>query len=300
MSLCGWGDSLTTVGGMSTTMLLPYREIDVFATTAFSGNPLAVIAKADILDDAQMARIAEWTNLSETAFLLTPTEPTADYRVRIFTPTGELPFAGHPTLGSARAWLDMGFSPRGSEIVQECEAGLVPIRMEPDRLSFATPPLLRSGPLESTAVDSIAEALSISREDILDHAWGDNGPGWQMVRLRDADAVRALRPNDNRGELKIGVVGLEPDNSPHAYTVRAILPDREDPVTGSLNGAIAQWLQEHNGHDGHNLVPQTYTATQGTGLVHIHNDNDNDAIWIGGTAMPRVRGAIEVENNEQP
>lgn len=271
---------------------LPFHEIDVFSTGPFTGNPLAVVADADGLGAEQMARIAAWTNFSETTFLLRPTRPGADYRVRIFTPHGELPFAGHPTLGTARAWLDLGHEPaRGAEIVQECEAGLVPVRREGDLLSFATPPLLREGPLSAAEVEEVAALLGLAADDVVAAAWGDNGPGWRILQLRDADAVRRAAVSSHDHGLKFGLVGLEPEGAETAYEVRAFAIGREDPVTGSLNGSIAQWLR------GRGLVPARYTAAQGgqvgrAGRVEIHDDGRE--VWVGGRATVRVRGEIRV------
>ncbi|GAA1398418.1 PhzF family phenazine biosynthesis protein [Luteococcus peritonei] len=274
-----------------------FLEIDVFATGPLSGNPLAVVAGAEDLSDEQMGRIAAWTNFSETTFLLSPTDPEADYRVRIFTRTTEYPFAGHPTLGSARAWLHLGGTPRTpGRLVQECAAGLVPVRQQGDLLAFATPPLHRSGPMPETDVQRIAAALRIPRERIVDQAWGVNGPEWRLVQLRDAEAVRALRPVPDRGDLRIGVVGLEPAGSEIAYEVRAFGGSYEDPVTGSLNGALAQWLR------GRGEVPQAYLAVQGSqvgraGRIHVSDDGSD--IWIGGSARVVVDGALNFDAADQ-
>jgi PhzF family phenazine biosynthesis protein len=271
---------------------LPFFEVDVFASGPFSGNPLAVVAEADGLGVEEMARIAAWTNFSETTFLLRPRDPAADYRVRIFTPSGELPFAGHPTLGTARAWLALGHEPAGgAEIVQECEAGLIPVRREDDLLLFATPPRRRADPLTSEETAEIAALAGVAAEEVVAASWGDNGPGWRILQLPDADAVRAANPAPGVGGLKYGLVGLEPEGAEHAYEVRAISVDREDPVTGSLNGAVAQWLRERG------LVPDRYTAVQGSrvgrdGRIRIVDDGRE--IWVGGRAALRVRGEIEV------
>lgn len=269
----------------------PFFEIDVFATTAFSGNPLAVVAEADGLTTEQMRAIASWTNFSETTFLLRPTTPEADYRVRIMTPFEEFPFAGHPTLGTARAWLELDGQPRTpGVVVQECGAGLVPVRVADDELSFATPPCLRTGPLPDDELAELLRVLDLSPQDVVAHAWGDNGPGWRMVQLSSAEAVRAVRPRADRADAKVGLVGLEEPGRDAAYEVRAITDDREDPVTGSLNGAVAQWLRERG------LVGSTYVAAQGgqvgrAGRVRIYDDGSD--IWVGGRVVTRVRGAIE-------
>ncbi|MEL4503582.1 PhzF family phenazine biosynthesis protein [Luteococcus sp. H138] len=268
----------------------PFFEIDVFATGPFSGNPLAVIAEADGLSTEQMQGIAAWTNFSETTFLLRPTTPQADYRVRIFTPSQEFPFAGHPTLGTARAWLELGGRPhRPGTVVQECGAGLVPVRIDGDDLAFATPPCIRTGPLDDEDLTEAVRVLNLTPADVVAHAWGVNGPPWQLLQLHDADAVRAVSPRTDRPGVRIGLVGLEDAGSPAAYEVRAIAEDREDPVTGSLNGALAQWLR------GRGVVPAQYVATQGgqvgrAGRVTVRDDGSET--WIGGEATVRVQGEL--------
>lgn len=276
-----------------------FLEVDVFSTGPLTGNPLAVVADAEGLSDAHMQALAAWTAFSETAFLLPPTDPSADYRVRIFTPSEELPFAGHPTLGSARAWLHCGGQPRTAptadgavSLLQECGAGLVPVEVSAEgALAFATPSLRRSGPLEEAEVLELAEALGLARADIVDHAWGDNGPGWALLQLRDADAVRALRPERHQ-HVKVGVVGLETaSEAENAYEVRGFHGGMEDPVTGSLNGAFAQWLR------GRGLVPEQYVAAQGSqvgrrGRVTVRDDGAD--IWIGGHAEVLVDGTIQL------
>ena len=289
-----------------------FAQVDVFSAVPFQGNPVAVIVDADGLDESQMARIANWTNLSETTFVLPPDDPTADYRLRIFTPHRELPFAGHPTLGSAAAWLDAGGAPKHEDrIVQECGAGLVDIRRTPRRggpsadslttataepsetLAFAAPDRLRSGPLDDAYVDQIAVALGVDRSEILGHQWADNGPGWAAVRLAGAEQVLALTPDFSAiPDAKLGVLGAHPEGSEHEYEIRAFVPGvgvAEDPVTGSLNASVAQWLI------GENLAPNSYTATQGTalgrsGVVSITAE-DNE-IWVGGDTSICIRGTV--------
>jgi PhzF family phenazine biosynthesis protein len=283
-----------------------FTQLDVFTDRALLGNPLAVVHGADGLSDERMAAFARWTNLSETTFLLAPTEPGADYRVRIFTPTVELPFAGHPTLGSCHAWLAAGGRPHTpGEVVQQCGVGLVRIRREGSRLAFAAPPRRRSGPLDEATVERIARFLQVPRAAILAHQHCDNGPGWKAVMLASADAVLALRPQlSSEGDLEIGVVG--PSNSPGkvgvvaphaagthpAFEVRAFFPApggnlAEDPVTGSLNAALAQWLI------GDGLAPPRYVAAQGTALGRagrVHVAQDSEGIWIGGDSVIVVHG----------
>src|ERR1700728_4843376 len=249
-----------------------FRQVDVFAEEPFAGNPVAVVHGADGLSDEQMRLFARWTNLSETTFLLPPTDDQADYRLRIFTPTRELPFAGHPTLGSAHAWLEAGGPPaRQDMVIQEGGVGLVPIRRSPHgHLAFKAPPLIRSGPVDEPELDEIAAALGIKRADIVDAQWADNGPGWVAVELASADAVLALTPGPPPRD--IGVVGPYPPGSPEAFEVRAFTPlingTGEDPVTGSLNASLAMWLLSSG------KVTAPYTASQGTavgrrGRVHV-------------------------------
>jgi PhzF family phenazine biosynthesis protein len=275
-------------------MLRPFAQVDVFTTTPYRGNPVAVVLDGEGLTVEQMQRFAHWTNLSETTFVLPPTLPGADYHVRIFTPTAELPFAGHPTLGTCHAWLTGERTPPGDVVVQQCGAGLVPVRRTPDGLAFAAPPLLRSGPVEEPLVQDIAAALAIERGAIVDAAWADNGPGWVALMLENADAVLALRPGFI--DLDVGVVGACPAGSAEAFEVRAFFPKDgvlvEDPVTGSLNASLAQWLLE----TGRASAP--YVARQGTvlgrsGRVHISRDGDG-AIWVGGGTVTCVDGVVEL------
>jgi PhzF family phenazine biosynthesis protein len=275
-------------------MLRPFAQVDVFTTTPYHGNPVAVVLDGEGLSTEQMQRFARWTNLSETTFALPPTVPDADYRVRIFTPTAELPFAGHPTLGTCHAWLEDGRTASGGDVVQQCGAGLVPVRRAADGLAFAAPPLLRSGPVEESLVAHIASVLRIGRAEILDAEWADNGPGWVAVLLASAEAVLALRPG--LVDLDLGVVGPYPPGSPQAFEVRAFFPKdgatAEDPVTGSLNASLAQWLLR----TGRARLP--YVASQGTALgragrVHVSGD-PNGTIWVGGGTVTCVRGQVEL------
>ncbi len=269
--------------------------VDVFSGAPFSGNPVAVVLDGDNLPDDQMQVIARWTNLAETTFVLPPTDAQADYRVRIFTTARELPFAGHPTLGTCHAWLEAGGAPHQSDvIVQECGAGLIRIRRGPEGLAFAAPPLVRSGPVEEDVVERIAGMLAIRREEIVDSQWVDNGPGWVGVLLRDAEAVLALKPGTV--ELDIGVVGPYPEGQDPAFEVRAFVADDsgtwEDPVTGSLNASLAGWLLA----TGRAKAP--YVAGQGTaigrrGRVHVSADPDG-TIWVAGRTVTRVTGALSL------
>lgn len=271
-----------------------FRQVDVFTAEPLLGNPVAVVHGADGMSEEEMQRFARWTNLSETTFLLEPTEPGADYRLRIFTTETELPFAGHPTLGSAHAWLEQGGMPAGERIVQQCGVGLVELRRDAGRLAFAAPDLLRSGPVEDALIGEIADALGLPRTDILDIAWADNGPGWVGVRLASAEAVLALTPDHGRLPVDVGVVGPHPDGAECAVEVRAFVPHAagiaEDPVTGSLNASLAQWLTA----DG--TLPPSYVAAQGTvigrrGRVHVDTDADG-TIWIGGDTLTTIHGTV--------
>lgn len=277
------------------TMQRPFTQVDVFTTTPYAGNPVAVVLDAEGLSTEQMARFAHWTNLSETTFVLPPTAPDADYTVRIFTPAQELPFAGHPTLGTCHAWLSAGGTPKqGDVIIQECGVGLIPVRRTEHGLAFAGPPLIRSGAVDEMLIEHIVAVLGISRSDIVDTEWVDNGPGWVAVLLESAEAVLALQP---RGvDLDLGVVGPYPQGSPQAFELRAFFPKDgstvEDPVTGSLNASVAQWLLR----TGRATAP--YIASQGTALgrsgrVHITQDPDG-AIWVGGGTVTCINGQVEL------
>ena len=272
-----------------------FFQVDVFGTRALRGNPLAVVVGADGLPDADMAALANWTNLSETTFLLHPTQPGADYRVRIWTPTRELPFAGHPTLGSCHAWLAAGGRPAAQTIVQECSVGLIPIRRDGGTLSFAAPPLLRSGPLDSSLRAQAIAAAGLQPGDVVDAQWVDNGPGWLALLLRSRAAVLAARPNAAAlGDLKLGIVGpWDPaiDGTEAAWELRAFLPGYEDPVTGSLNASVAQWLIGSGRASAH------YIASQGTVLGRagrVRIDAIGGEVWVGGTVRTVIDGMLEL------
>jgi PhzF family phenazine biosynthesis protein len=268
-----------------------FTQVDVFTDEALLGNPLAVVHGADALDDARMQAFARWTNLSETTFLLPPEDPSADYRLRIFTAARELPFAGHPTLGSARAWLEAGGVPKGDDVVQECGLGLVRIRRDGSRLALAAPPLLRGGPVDASDLAAAVSALRVNPDEVVDAQWADNGPGWVALLLRDADAVLALDP-DWANLPNVGVIGAYPPGSPVDFEVRAMTPvvtSGEDPVTGSLNAAIAQWLIPAG------LAPASYLVSQGTvlqrrGRVHVRQDGAD--IWVGGDTVVGISGTV--------
>ena len=275
----------------------PYLEVDVFGAEPLAGNPVAVVVDSDGLDTAGMQRFARWTNLSETTFLLPPTDPAADYRVRIFTPARELPFAGHPTLGSAAAWLDAGGVPAASgTVVQECGVGLVTLRNGDGGLAFRAPDLLRSGPVDAETLAQATRSLRLTPDDIVDAAWVDNGPGWLALLLADADTVLGLRPDlVAMGDLRLGVVGPYPHGVGAAdVEVRAFVPSvgvGEDPVTGSLNAGIALWLQ------GSGVLPDRYVAGQGGALGRdgrVTVERRDDGTWVGGATHVVVRGTVEL------
>ena len=276
------------------TAELRFAQVDVFGASALLGNPVAVVVDAEGLSDETMARFARWTNLSETTFLLAPTNDAADYRLRIFTPGGELPFAGHPTLGSAHAWLEAGGVPKTEGVVvQECAAGLVELRVEGDRLAFAGPPLVRSGEVDESTVERVARSLRIPRSDVLAAEWVDNGPGWLAVLLRSAEEVLALRPDFvSMGDLHVGVVAPHATGHEADFEVRGFVPGLgipEDPVTGSLNAGLAMWLI------GSDRAPQKYVAAQGTALGRagrVHVQHVDGRYWIGGQTRTIVRGTV--------
>jgi PhzF family phenazine biosynthesis protein len=281
-----------TVGAKLVDMPRGFKQVDVFGASPCSGNPVAVVLDAEGLSDEEMQRFATWTNLSETTFVLPPTDPSADYRIRIFTPVLELPFAGHPTLGTCHAWLEGGGEPRSSaEIVQECGAGLIRIRREEGRLAFAAPPLVRSGPASEEDAERVATALGVDREELLAVEWVDNGPGWIAALFESAERVLELRPGAL--DFDLGAVGFHPPGFEAAIEVRAFTPANgisvEDPVTGSLHASVAQWLL------GSGRLGAPYLATQGAaigraGRVHVAQDADGH-IWAGGFAKTILAGA---------
>jgi PhzF family phenazine biosynthesis protein len=276
-------------------MLRQFRQVDVFTETPYRGNPLAVVLAADGLTTSQMQRFANWMNLSETTFVIEPDNDLADYQVRIFTPSQELPFAGHPTLGTCHSWLAAGGSPREpGTVIQQCGAGLVTVATDPRGLKFAAPPLVRSGPVDEQLAQHVADILRIGRDDIVDLQWADNGPGWIAVLLASADAVLAVTPGPT--DLDLGIAGPYPASGPAAFEVRAFLPKNgttdEDPVTGSLNASLAQWLLA----TGRAQAP--YLARQGTALgrageIHITVDDDGQ-VWVGGGTVTCVSGTVEL------
>lgn len=269
-----------------------FQQVDVFTTRAYRGNPLAVVLDGEGLSTAELQHFTNWTNLSEATFLLPPTQAGAHYRVRIFCPGRELPFAGHPTLGSCHAWLEAHGS-SDAVIVQECGAGLVRIRRDGARLAFAAPPLRRTGPLEGAALERLRRGLGLRDGDIVAHQWCDNGPGWRGLLLRSAEQVLALEPDPAvLGDVDLGVIGPRAGGDAQ-FEVRAFFPGNsgltEDPVTGSLNAALAQWLI------GAGLAPGRYVAAQGSRLDRagrVFVEQDGDDVWVGGESVTCIRGEV--------
>ena len=274
----------------------PFSQVDVFTAVPYLGNPLAVVLDGSGLSTEQMQSFTDWTNLSEATFVLPPTQPDADYAVRIFCPGRELPFAGHPTLGTCHAWLQMGGVPKGRDVVQECGVGLVKIQRHGTRLSFAAPTLRRGGPLDEADVQLIAKGLGVARQDIVHHAWCNNGPQWRGVMLVSAEQVLALKPDPEVLQgLDVGVVAPHTQGETQ-FEVRAFFPGNnglaEDPVTGSLNAALGQWLIEAG------LAPDSYVASQGAclaraGRVYVHRDAQNQ-VWVGGESVTCIQGSVQL------
>ena len=280
-----------------TAIVRSFSQVDVFTTEFLLGNPVAVVHDAEGISTEQMAAFARWTNLSETTYLLPPADPSADYRLRIFTPGRELPFAGHPTLGSCRAWLEAGGVPkRDGRIVQECGAGLIPIRQDGARLAFAAPPLVRGGPVDADDVAQLARGLGVQLDQVVDAQWVDNGPGWVAVLLDSAETVLSTKPDaDALGEFSdVGVVGPWPDGGEIAFELRAFVNEGtgvwEDPVTGSLNASVAQWLV------GSGRLAAPYVASQGTVLGRagrVHVSAADGELWIGGRTVTAIAGTLD-------
>jgi PhzF family phenazine biosynthesis protein len=273
-----------------------FTQVDVFTDQLTYGNPVAVVHDAGDLTEEQMADLARWTNLSETTFLSEPTDEAADYRLRIFTPNTELPFAGHPTLGTAHAWLEAGGVPKDPEtIVQQCPAGLVRIGRKSARLAFAAPPVVHGGPVDAEDLEAIMAFLGIGREAVTDAQWVDNGPGWVGLLLTDAETVLALRPAaaDPRFDA-VGVIAPYAPGYEVDFEVRAFIAEgsqREDPVTGSLNASLAQWLMATG------RAPTSYVAAQGTAIGRrgrVHVTQVGDDVWVGGDTVTGVTGTVHL------
>ena len=276
-----------------------FAQVDVFSHTPYLGNPVAVVLDADGLSDEAMQRLARWTNLSETTFVLSPTTAEADYRLRIFTPGGELPFAGHPTLGSAHAWLENGGQPKVSgKLVQECGVGLVTLNQseEGSQLSFRAPATVKSGPIEPSILSTIINSLGVDESEVVAHQYVDNGPGWVCVQLASAARVLEVEPKfDADSDLMLGLLGAHPAGSESAFELRAFAPKigvYEDPVTGSLNASVAQWLFRTG------VVANAYQASQGNrvgrqGTIALSVDGDGE-VWVGGPTVTCIRGSIDI------
>ncbi|MEO7057732.1 MAG: PhzF family phenazine biosynthesis protein [Caldimonas sp.] len=271
-----------------------FSQVDVFTEVALLGNALAVVHAADSVDDQRMQAFARWTNLSETTFLLTPTDPHADYRVRIFTPGGELPFAGHPTLGSCHAWLENGGLPRtAGQVVQQCEVGLVTIRLEAGRAAFAAPPL-RTEAVEPATLDAVIGALGIEATQVKAARWLDNGPRWLGLVMASAAEVLEVEPDHAalRTLAKVGLIGPHAPGSECDFEVRAfasMVGIDEDPVTGSLNAGLAGWLIEAG------LAPARYRVAQGTRLGRAGRVGiacEDGTVWVGGASVTCIRGEV--------
>ena len=285
----------------ATGMERRFQQVDVFSPQPARGNPVAVVVDGEGLSTDEMQAFTRWTNLSEATFLLPPADPAADYRVRIFTAAGELPFAGHPTLGSCHAWLRAGGQPRQEErIVQECGAGLVAIRAIDGRLAFQAPPLRRTGAVAEVDLTRACGILGIRVEDVVASQWADNGPGWMAILLASAEAVLAVTPSPpppGETRVDIGLVGPYAPGAPCAYEVRALFSnDRgdlvEDPVTGSLNASLGQWLV------GSGRARAPYVASQGTrlgrlGRAHISQGAGGD-IWVAGETRTLMEGVVHL------
>ncbi len=275
-----------------------FKQLDVFSSVSLKGNPLAVVLGADSLSDQQMADFAKWTNLSETTFLLTPRDPRADYRVRIFTTLQELPFAGHPTLGTCYAWLQAGGVPKGEEIIQEGEIGLVRIRRQGAELAFIAPPLLRSGAVDAPLLERVRLGLGLPPDSIVRSQWVDNGAGWLALMLADRDQVLALQPDYSQLlGLAVGVIApCNPvrDDVDTQFEVRAFVAGdgaQEDPATGSLNAGVAQWLLSEG------LAPPCYVVSQGTAIGRagrIRVERQGDEIWVGGAVAVCIEGRLQL------
>ncbi|RMM45477.1 phenazine biosynthesis protein PhzF family [Pseudomonas corrugata] len=280
------------------TRRFDFKQLDVFSNVPLKGNPLAVVLGADELSDEQMIAFANWTNLSETTFLLAPQHPEADYRVRIFSTSTELPFAGHPTLGSCHAWLEAGGVSKGREIVQECGVGLVRIRRNEHGLAFLAPPLLKSGPLDVDLLERVRSGLRLPAEAIVDAQWVDNGAGWLALMLKDRQQVLTLKPDYHQLlDLAVGVVApWDPavDGDEAQFEVRGFIAGDgmpEDPATGSLNAGLAQWML------GKGLAPSSYVVSQGLTMGRagrIHVEQIAEDVWIGGAVVTCINGSLSL------
>ena len=270
--------------------------VDVFGSASLKGNPLGVVHGAEQLNDAQMLALTRWLGFSETTFLLPPTEPSADYRVRIFYPAGELPFAGHPTLGTCHAWLESGGKPHApGMIIQECGAGLIEVRQEEELLAFQAPAFTRTGPLSASELAEACRVAGVRREQVVEAAHVENGPRWQMLRLGSVEEVLEAEPAAKAAiGTDVGLVAGYPEGSPLQWELRAFFVDalgrvREDPVTGSFNAGVAMHLFAGG------LARTSYIAGQGQklgadGRIHCTHGADG-SVWVGGRSATIARGA---------
>jgi PhzF family phenazine biosynthesis protein len=273
-----------------------FHQVDVFTSKPLRGHPLAVVVGADALTDAQMATFANWRNLSETTFLLRPTDGAADYRVRILTPQQELPFAGYPTLGACHVWLQGGRKPKTDDIIQECGIGLVRIRRSNGLLYFAAPELLRGDEIEPDLLVRVLNGLQLARDDVIAGRWVDNGPGWMAILVRSKDVVMSIRPDFTiLHGLRVGVVGpwdRSNDGVDAQFEVRAFTASgHEDPVTGSLNAGLAQWLIDSG------IAPPRYVASQGSALRRmgrVHIERSGSDTWVGGAVTMCISGTLTI------
>lgn len=265
-------------------MSITFQLVDVFGSGPFTGNPVAVF-DGENLDTEAMQQIARWMNLSETTFLFPPTKPEADYQVRIFTLERELPFAGHPTLGTCHAWVERSSNGTKDRVVQECPAGLVTVQRRNRLWAFEAPPLVKSGAAEETLIEEVAGFLNIDRSKIVEAEWVDNGPGWLGILLSSADEVLALEPvNSYSRRMDIGVIGVYPGGGELAFELRTFFSNHvgaivEDPVTGSFQASAAEWMIR----SGRGKPP--YVTAQGTRLGRsgrVHIDVEDGRLWVGG------------------
>ncbi|GAA1409926.1 phenazine biosynthesis protein PhzF [Glutamicibacter uratoxydans] len=275
-----------------------FMQVDVFSGHPFKGNPLGVVLDGSGLSDEQMRDYSRWSNLSEVTFILPTQERAADYRFRIFSGDTEFPFAGHPTLGTAHAWLAAGGAPRvPGKIHAQCAAGIVPVKFGAAGYAFVSPPLQRTGEFDAQRREAVRAILGVDDSQILATQWVDNGPGWSAVLLDSAQTVLDLKPDASahRQKWKIGVVGALPGGSDAAFEVRAFNFNhgalREDPVTGSLNAGIAQWLVD----SGRAALP--FSNRQGTAMGHLGRVDftlDEGLLWTGGAAATLIDGHIDI------
>ncbi len=276
-----------------------FYQVDVFSSTPYKGNPLGVVLDGQGLETEAMQDYSLWSNLSEVTYVLPASDEQADFQFRIFARQHEYRFAGHPALGTARAWLDAGGVPHNPrQLILECGAGLVPINIDGDVLSFASPATIRSGDLEADELKELVTILDIDPATVKDSQWVDNGPGWAAVLLENSEQVLDIVPKipQGPGRWKIGVIGALPqDRWPEKFEFRALTIEdgalREDPVTGSLNGAATDWLS-HAGYTTVPLINRQGTKVGRQGRVHM--DRQDSQLWVGGATTILISGTIEL------